>query len=113
MRNHQLPAWQEGMMAQPGTFGRRPAPASAARPAARQTISSPTQPEGLFARAQAEATAGGHLALLPPSTGDKGVDEELAEWQAKRKSAFKLTWRQLSLVASLCFGIASFVLPDT
>lgn len=106
-------------MAQPGTFGRRPAPASAARPAASPPAqaaparpSTSTQSEGIFARAQAEAAAAARLALLPPSTGDKGVDEELAEWQATRKSAFKLPWRQLSLMASLCFGIASFVLPD-
>jgi hypothetical protein len=112
MLNHQL-ASQERMMAQPGTFGRRPAPASAARPPARQAASSPSQAEGLFARAQAEATAAAHLALLPPSTGDKGVDDELAEWKATRKSGFKLPWRQLSLMASLCFGLASFVLPDT
>jgi hypothetical protein len=112
-------------MAQPGTFGRRPAPASAERPLARPspTQTAPAQSssfrppasaqsEGIFARAQAEAAAAARLALLPPHTGDGDVDTELAEWKATRKGAFKLPWRQLSLIASLCFGIASFVLPD-
>jgi hypothetical protein len=51
--------------------------------------------------------------MLPPLTDDKDVDTELAEWKATRTSTFKLPWRQLSLMASLCFGLASFVLPDT
>ena len=47
---------------------------------------------------------------------EPSVDDELREWKRSRKRAFrftfKLPWRQLSLMASLCFGIASFVLPD-
>ena len=39
------------------------------------------------------------------------VDEELEEWKASRKRI--IPWRQLSLMASLCFGIASLVLPDS
>jgi len=39
------------------------------------------------------------------------VDQELQAW--KRARAFRIPWRQLSLMASLCFGIASFVLPDS
>jgi hypothetical protein len=41
----------------------------------------------------------------PPS-----VDEELQQWKKSRKG-FTIPWRQVSLMASLCFGIASFVLP--
>ena len=41
------------------------------------------------------------------------VDEELRQWKQARKHGFKIPWRQLSLMASLCFGIASFVLPDS
>jgi hypothetical protein len=108
-------------MAQQETFGRRPPPASAARSSAQPARSfgqsasdqSPPPSEGIFARARAEAAAAAKLALLPEYTGDKAVDDELAEWKAARKSAFKLPWRQLSLMASLCFGLASFVLPDT
>lgn len=98
-------------MAQSGSFGRRPAPQSAARPLAQKR---PMQSsDGLFAKAQAEAAAAAHAAMLPPTTGDKALDIELAEWKATRKNAFKLPWRQLSLMASLCFGIASFVLPES
>ena len=38
------------------------------------------------------------------------VDEELEAWKKSRKG-FTIPWRQLSLMASLSFGIASFVLP--
>lgn len=40
------------------------------------------------------------------------VDHELHEWKQARQG-LKIPWRQLSLMASLCFGIASFVLPDS
>lgn len=39
------------------------------------------------------------------------VDAELREWKAQR--SFKIPWRQLSLVASVFLGLASFVLPDS
>jgi hypothetical protein len=41
------------------------------------------------------------------------LDRELEEWTRARKRGFKVPWRQLSLMASLCFGIGSFVLPDS
>ncbi|HEY7978467.1 MAG TPA: hypothetical protein VID67_09755 [Rhizomicrobium sp.] len=40
------------------------------------------------------------------------LDDELREWKRNRKAGFQMPWRQISLMASLCFGIASFVLPD-
>ena len=40
-------------------------------------------------------------------------DEELLEWTRARKRRYRIPWRQVSLMASLCFGIASFVLPDS
>jgi hypothetical protein len=46
--------------------------------------------------------------VAPPESAS--VDRELQEWKQAR--AFKIPWRQLSLMASLCFGIASFVLPE-
>ena len=51
---------------------------------------------------------------FPPSakTDFPTRDEDREDWEAERKHAFKLPWRQLSLMASLCFGIASFVLPE-
>ena len=44
---------------------------------------------------------------------EPSIDDELEEWKKTRHKNFKLPWRQLSLMASLCFGIASFVLPDS
>jgi hypothetical protein len=49
------------------------------------------------------------------ANGDIGwvehTDRELEEWQRQRRRT--LPWRQLSLMASLCFGVASLVLPDS
>ncbi len=46
--------------------------------------------------------------------GDQpSLDAELGAWKQARGSQFKMPWSQLSLMASLCFGIASFVLPDS
>ncbi len=45
--------------------------------------------------------------------GSPHIDHELREWKHARKQRSKIPWRQLSLMASLCFGIVSFVLPDS
>ena len=45
--------------------------------------------------------------LFPQASEDwRGKDQAI-------KPKFKVPWRQVALMASLCFGIASFVLPDT
>jgi hypothetical protein len=49
----------------------------------------------------------------PSATNALSLDEELREWKQSRKHGFRIPWRQVSLMASLCFGIASFVLPDS
>jgi hypothetical protein len=41
------------------------------------------------------------------------VDQEVLAWKEARGSTFAIPWRQLYLMASLCFGVASFVLPDS
>jgi len=41
------------------------------------------------------------------------LDDELRQWKLERKRNFEIPWRPLSLMATLCFGIASFVLPDS
>lgn len=41
------------------------------------------------------------------------ADHELRKWKQTRKQRSKIPWRQLALMASLCFGIASLVLPDS
>ena len=48
----------------------------------------------------------------PVKTDFPPRDEDKEDWEEERKHGFKLPWRQLSLMASLCFGIASFVLPE-
>lgn len=60
-------------------------------------------------------------AEVPPDQASLGqgemaslqLDHELAEWKQARRQRFKIPWRQLSLMAALCFGIASLVLPDS
>lgn len=44
---------------------------------------------------------------------EDSVDVELREWKKERRKQFKVPWRQVSFMASACFGIASFVLPDS
>jgi len=44
---------------------------------------------------------------------EPSLHAELSAWKQARGSQFKMPWSQLSLMASLCFGIASFVLPDS
>jgi len=93
-------------MATPRSFGRRFVSESAPGPA----------------RSPAEVTVQKKTIEFPDSqpkhlipsivSNDSSVDEELREWKRSRKSSFRIPWRQLSLMASLCFAIASFVLPD-
>jgi len=52
---------------------------------------------------------------VPTVTPDDqpSLDAELSAWKQERGSQFRIPWSQLSLMASLCFGIASLVLPDS
>jgi hypothetical protein len=54
-----------------------------------------------------------NLSPLLPDATPASVDDEIAAWKAARGSVIPFPWRQLSLMAGFCFGIASFVLPDT
>jgi hypothetical protein len=49
--------------------------------------------------------------LLPGKPGSPLLDGDLRSYA--RKPNFRILWRQLLLMATLCFGIASFVLPDS
>jgi hypothetical protein len=83
-----------------------------------------TQSQSPMARTKVEAdeqggnAASGRAALesplqpFPASPNLPSVEQELLEWRQGRQG-FKVPWRPLSLMASLCFGIASFVLPDS
>lgn len=41
------------------------------------------------------------------------ADDDLREWKRARKPNFHALWRPLLLTATLCFEIASFVLPNS
>jgi hypothetical protein len=84
------------------TFGRRACPQTSAQPA--KTVREPAMPEAILPRPSAFAAG--------PAADVPSLDDELREWKQNRKSGFQIPWPQLSLMASLCFGIASFVLPD-
>ena len=53
------------------------------------------------------------LTSPPPVATLASVDDEIEAWKAARGPVIPFPWRQLSLMAGLCFGIASFVLPST
>jgi hypothetical protein len=53
------------------------------------------------------------LSSLSPDATRASVDDEIEAWKAARGPVVPFPWRQVSLMAGLCFGIASFVLPDT
>lgn len=66
-----------------------------------------------------------HAARLPPfegpvppdqvSVAERSLDDELLTWKVQRRRAWlmRVPWRPLSLMASLCFGVGAFVLPDS
>jgi len=49
------------------------------------------------------------------AVAELSLEEELLAWKAQRRRErlMQLPWRSLSLMASLCFGIGAFVLPDS
>ena len=89
-------------MANPRTFGRR----AAAQPQSlRMQKPMPSAPDARFAPTP-------KLESLPPmDAATPAIDDELERWKKARR--FQIPWRPLSLMASLCFGIASFALPDS
>jgi hypothetical protein len=75
------------------TFGRRAGP----------------QPESAPRIPLAPTTAA--ISLPVPVSALPSVEDELEEWKRARGHLFLFPWRQLSLMAGLCFGVASFILP--
>jgi len=41
------------------------------------------------------------------------LEDELLEWKKTRRRNYRPPWRQISFMASACFGIGYFVLPDS
>jgi hypothetical protein len=51
--------------------------------------------------------------LLPEMPKFSSADDDFHEWKRARKPNFHALWRPLLLMATLSFGIASLVLPDS
>jgi len=78
------------------TFGRRAGPRSPTAELAPPTSSAPAP------------------AIVPfsvPTPALPSIENEIEEWKRARGRGFYFPWRQLSLMAGLCFGVASFILP--
>jgi hypothetical protein len=87
------------------TFGRRTTPSHpAARTTAAHEPATPASKIGLSDEHAAELLK--HIASPP-------IDDEFREWKKARKRHSGLPWRQLALMASVSFGVASLVLPDS
>jgi hypothetical protein len=83
-------------------FGRRINPQGASRP--QNAVVQPPRADAVALAIPVE--------IASPDTAES-LDAELAAWREARRSKFRMPWSQLSLVASLFFGVASFVLPDS
>jgi hypothetical protein len=90
-------------MPTPKTFGRRvnlqPATPRPAMPA--QSLAEPTQ------------IAIRPASRIPSDMAAPSRDDDFAERRRNRNRLVRFPWRPFLLMASLSFGIASFVLPDT
>jgi len=75
----------------------------------RRAASLPTVPRAVMAAPVLKPVLSSH----PPDATFPSVEDEIAAWKAARGPVVPFPWRQLSLMAGLCFGIASFVLPAT
>jgi|ERR1700733_13945885 len=98
-------------MANAKSFGRR-AVAQPAAPSAKTFLEfAPQRAEATGVAAQSAPPPNEQPPTSPTTEPTVGVDDELREWKQTRKA--RIPWRQLSLMASLSFGIASFVLTGT
>jgi hypothetical protein len=95
-------------MASPRSFGRRgdsqyqPSRSMGATEAVAQSI-----------RADSTGRSLERPVLLSEKQETSLLDDDLRQWKLARKQNFEIPWRPLSLMAASCFGIASFVLPDS
>lgn len=90
------------------TFGRRAVPQ---QPIPQSPMSQPSAPPAPVA--QSVTMAPESTALFPSEPPLLSIEDEIEAWKAARGPVVAFPWRQLSLMAGLCFGIASFVLPST
>jgi hypothetical protein len=99
---------EEGPMVNSKSFGRRgnPLPPSGRSIATAEAVAQ-------TATVQSTAPSIERPALLMGKSELPSIDDELREWKLARRRNFEIPWRPLSLMATLCFGIASFALPDS
>jgi len=95
-------------MANQTTFGRRAAPQRQLLRTAETSGPVPPIAKSVFGDESADRSP-----ITPREITVSHVDHELREWKQARKQHSRIPWRQLALMASLCFGIASLVLPDS
>jgi hypothetical protein len=76
-----------------------------------EAVASQGGPE--FAAFEEQALASAEMPR--PSAQELSPEEELQAWKSERRRErfARFPWRQLALMAGLCFGIAGFVLPDS
>src|SRR5579872_768780 len=90
------------------TFGRRTTLSRPTPPATEAR--DPVRTAGNHTRKEKAAE---HQSELLKHIASPPIDDEFREWKKARKRHSGLPWRQLSLMASVSFGIASLVLPDS
>lgn len=96
------------------TFGRR-APASSPRRAPAPVSVAAPVPQADAAPVAIQAVATIDTSVAAVAAAELPADEELRRWKEERRQTLflRLPWKQLSLFASISFGVASFVLPDS
>ena len=94
-------------MASHPSFGRRVTVQSQSRTGRAEVESVRPAEKALWGEAVLESRT-----PVPANPNLPSVEQELREWRRTRQG-LGIPWRPLSLMASLCFGIASFVLPDS
>jgi hypothetical protein len=95
-------------MENPRPFGRRGNPPS---PSARSMGAKETVVQA--ARVESAGPATERPVRLSEKSDFRSLDDDLRQWKLERRRNFEFPWRPLSLMATLCFGIASFALPDS
>lgn len=88
-------------------FGRRSSPQQQPLPGRRKLDTSPSP-----AKSTGPDVSIDRISLLHgESTFPHGNAQR--DWEESTKWQIKVPWRQVALMASLCFGVAAFVLPDS
>jgi hypothetical protein len=54
-----------------------------------------------------------HVGFGSDAIEARSLEDELGEWKQARRKTLRLPWRQISFMASVCFGVGSLVLPDS